>query len=121
MACSQQAVHVGQDRISLTVGVLHPDLVMESEPYPSPQQVIRYALDGVNATEANPLSVSAMASALMMVSCHLPRYRCHLGCILLKMAAISSRTGGVLWLCGGGGRPAVREPAGLLAFVVLRQ
>ena len=23
----------------------------------------------------------------------LPRYRCHLGCILLKMAAISSRTG----------------------------
>ena len=70
MACSQQAVHVGQDRISLTVGVLHPDLVMETEPYPSPQQVIRYALDGVNATEANPLSVSAMASALMMASCH---------------------------------------------------
>ena len=32
MACSQQPVHVGQDRISLTVGVLHPDLVMESEP-----------------------------------------------------------------------------------------
>ena len=24
----------------------------------------------------------------------LPRYRCHLGCILLKMAAISLRTGG---------------------------
>ena len=61
-------MHVGQDRISLTVGVLHPDLVMESEPFPSPQQVIRYALDGVNATEAKPLSVTAMASALMMAA-----------------------------------------------------
>ena len=38
------------DRIMLTVGVLHPDRLARAEPFPSPHQVLRYALDAPNAT-----------------------------------------------------------------------
>ena len=38
--------HPSRDRISLTVGVLHPDLVMDA--HPSPHRLLHYVINGSN-------------------------------------------------------------------------
>ena len=52
------------DRISLTIGVLHPDFSLQDEPYPAPQQVVRMGLahpakEGRFSSFANPALVMA--------------------------------------------------------------
>jgi hypothetical protein len=63
------------DCVVLVVGVLHPDAVatLESEPFPSPQQVLRYSIDGANRSHTDPLLPwqdfsKTMTSALILAS-----------------------------------------------------
>ena len=55
-----------RDRLSLTVGVLHPDLQIE-EPYLSPQQILRFALAEVNVTTSH-LPPKTTTAALILAA-----------------------------------------------------
>ena len=61
--------------VALVVGVLHPDAVaaLENEMFPSPHQVLRYAIDGANRSHTEPLLPwqefsKTMTSALVLAS-----------------------------------------------------
>ena len=54
------------DRISLTVGVLHPDVTAEE--FPSPHNVLGYVTGGSNATESTPLPKKTLNPLMILAS-----------------------------------------------------
>ena len=62
--------HPRSDRISLTIGVLHPDYEasVAAEPFPSPQQIIRFALANAETAAAEcPAQLPAASTGPAMV------------------------------------------------------
>eukprot|EP01052_Picozoa_sp_SAG31_P014121 SAG31_NODE_867_length_11367_cov_25.365992_3_plen_456_part_00 len=57
-----------KDRISLTIGVLHPDYDPTKEEFLSPQQVLRFALDHYNAEDAPALPSNVLDPLLVLAS-----------------------------------------------------
>lgn len=66
-----EIINVGtKDRISLTIGVLHPDLIVPE--YPSPHSLLGYAMStggGSNATASDPLPAATL-NPLMVLSAY---------------------------------------------------
>ena len=54
------------DRISLTVGVLHPDVAAEE--LPSPHNVLGYVTGGSNATLSSPLPFNTLNPLMILAS-----------------------------------------------------
>jgi hypothetical protein len=54
------------DRISLTVGVLHPDI--PTEEFPSPHNVLGYVASGSNATKSAPLPRETLNPLMILAS-----------------------------------------------------
>lgn len=54
------------DRISLTVGVLHPDIVAEE--FPSPHNIFGYVGGGSNATKSSPLASNTLNPLMVLAS-----------------------------------------------------
>eukprot|EP01043_Picozoa_sp_COSAG02_P006496 COSAG02_NODE_185_length_30442_cov_59.370168_23_plen_170_part_00 len=54
------------DRISLTVGVLHPDVTPEE--FPSPHNILGYVTSGSNATKSAPLPRETLNPLMILAS-----------------------------------------------------
>ena len=64
-----EIINIGKDdRVSLTVGVLHPDYDVSQHEHPSPHAMLTYYLRGSNASQTNPMPVRTLTGPLVLAA-----------------------------------------------------